>query len=191
MESATGVLEPGTTGGTVAGADRFRSLTVKPIVRSVKVVSPRDQAMSWWERLYLFAIFKGMAVTMRHFLIHITRREKFTLEYPEEKRHFRPNYRGSHRLTVDDQGRPKCVACEMCSTACPAECIHIEAAPAPWPDRERYPSVFKIDLLRCIYCGFCVEACPEEAIVMTTNIDIVSYARSDLLCDRERLLANR
>jgi NADH-quinone oxidoreductase subunit I len=169
----------------------FGALEITPRVRSVKVVSPRDRRMQWTERIYIVALFKGLMVTMRHFLVQIRRKDKFTLEYPEQKRHFRPNYRGSHRLTVDDEGRPKCVACEMCSTACPAECIHIEAAPAPWPDRERYPAVFQIDLLRCIYCGFCVEACPEEAIVMTTNIDIVSYARRDLLWDRERLLANR
>ena len=191
MREAQAVAENASVPGAAADTAAFRALVLSPVVRSVKLVSPRGRPMAWWEKLYLVAIARGMVVTMRHFMTQIRRREKFTLQYPDEKRPFRPNYRGSHRLTVDDQGRPRCVACEMCSTACPAECIHIEAAPAPWPDRERYPAVFKIDLLRCIYCGFCVEACPEEAIVMTTNIDIVSYARSDLLWDRERLLANR
>ena len=152
----------------------------------VKVVSPRDRKTTLAERVYLPEVMRGLSVTFRHIW-----GKKSTLQYPEERREFRPNYRGSHRLTVDEQGRPRCVACEMCSTACPAECIHIEAAPAPWPDREKYPSVFRIDLLRCIYCGYCVEACPEKAIEMTTNIDIVVYNRGDLLWDKERLLANR
>jgi len=161
-------------------------LVLQPPVRKVKVVSGRDRRMTWWERVYLFALVRGLLVTFSHLW-----RKKVTLQYPEQKRHFRPNYRGSHVLNMDEHGRPKCVACEMCSTACPAECIHIEAAPAPWPDRERYPKEFKIDLLRCIYCGFCVEACPEEAISMTTNIDLVSFKRSDLLWNKERLLANQ
>jgi NADH-quinone oxidoreductase subunit I len=168
----------------VAASTRARS--GRPAEWSVKVVSPRDWRPSWWERIYLVEVVRGLLVTLRHFW-----QKKFTLQYPEERREFRANYRGSHRLKVDEQGRPRCVACEMCSTACPAECIHIEAAPAPWPDREKYPAVFRIDLLRCIFCGYCVEACPEKAIDMTTNIDIVSYSRGDLLWDKERLLANR
>ena len=75
-----------------------------------------------------------------------------------------PNYRGVHRLNRDEQGRVKCVACYMCSTACPARCIDIVAAPSPWPDREKYPEAFVIDELRCIYCGMCEEACPVDAI---------------------------
>lgn len=162
------------------------SAVVTPRVRSVKVVSRSTRKMSWWERVYVLALLKGMMVTLSHLW-----KKNVTLQYPEEKRHFRPNYRGAHVLYLDTEGRPKCVACEMCSTACPAECIHIEAAPAPWPDRERYPKVFKIDLLRCIFCGFCVEACPVDAIGMTTNIDLVSYKRSDLLWDHNQLMANQ
>jgi NADH-quinone oxidoreductase subunit I len=141
--------------------------------------------MTRTERLYLPAIRKGMALTLRHLL-----GKKFTMQYPEEKWKVPPGYRGLHKLTKDDRGRVKCVACYMCATACPSECITIEAAPAPWPDREKYPARFDIDMLRCIFCGYCVEACPEEAIVMTEVHNLASGSRQELIYTKERLLAN-
>ncbi len=141
--------------------------------------------MTLTERLYLPAIRKGMALTFRHML-----GKKFTMQYPEKKWPVPPGYRGLHKLTKDEQGRVKCVACYMCATACPAECITIEAAPAPWPDREKVPARFDIDMLRCIFCGYCVEACPEEAIVMTEVHELAAGSRQELIYTKERLLAN-
>ena len=107
------------------------------------------------ERLYLPQIVDGMRTTLRH-MGKTLLKNTFTVQYPEEKRDLRlQNYRGVHRLNRDEQGRVACVACYMCSTACPAHCIHIEAAESPWPDREKYPAQFDIDELRCIYCGMC------------------------------------
>jgi NADH-quinone oxidoreductase subunit I len=57
-----------------------------------------------------------------------------------------------------------------CSTICPANCIHIEAAEHDDPTIEKYPRVFVIDELRCIVCGLCVEACPCDAIRMDTGV---------------------
>ncbi len=66
------------------------------------------------------------------------------------------------------------MACLCCSTACPAQCIFIEAGEYPEGDKrrgyERYPVKFVIDELRCIFCGYCVEACPCDAIRMDTRI---------------------
>ena len=76
----------------------------------------------------------------------------------------------------------------MCSTACPAECITIEAGDAPWQDREKYPVRFEIDMLRCIFCGMCVEACPEDAIVMTERSELAAENRGDLIYTKEMLL---
>jgi NADH-quinone oxidoreductase subunit I len=76
----------------------------------------------------------------------------------------------------------------MCATACPAECITIEAAEAVWPDREKYPNRFEIDMLRCIFCGMCVEACPEDAIVMTERSELAAERRADLIYTKEMLL---
>lgn len=141
------------------------------------------------ERLYLPQIIDGMRTTLRH-LGRSLFKQTLTVQYPEEKRDLRvENYRGLHRLNRDSQGRVACVACFMCSTACPARCIHIEAAEAPWNDREKYPVKFDIDELRCIYCGMCEEACPVDAIELTPSYDLVGVTRREMILDKEELLA--
>ena len=94
-----------------------------------------------------------------------------------------------HRLNRDEKGRVKCVACYMCSTACPAHCIDIVAAPSPWPDREKYPEMFVIDELRCIYCGMCEQACPCDAIELTSLFDLTGLSREEMMFDKEKLLS--
>jgi NADH-quinone oxidoreductase subunit I len=150
----------------------------------VKVKKIKVKELNFWERIYLPPILKGLGITFRHIP-----KKKYTLQYPEEKWVPRPGYRGAHRLNRDELGRPKCVACEMCSSACPANCIHIVGGTAPWDDRERYPIVFEIDMLRCIYCGMCQEACPREAIELTEVYDFADYSRDALVWDKEKLLS--
>ena len=94
-------------------------------------------------------LIKGLANT----LSHILRNEPNTIHYPAEKRTPFPGYRGEHRLKRDELGREKCVACFLCSTACPAHCIEIVAEEAPWGDREKRPRLFNIDMMRCINCS--------------------------------------
>jgi NADH-quinone oxidoreductase subunit I len=140
------------------------------------------------ERLYLPQIVGGFKTTLRH-MFNIKRRHETVVRYPEQKRALRiANYRGVHRLNRDPDGRVACVACFMCSTACPAHCIHIEAGESPWPDREKYPVKFDIDELRCIYCGMCEEACPVDAIELTPHYELVGYSRAEMIFDKEKLL---
>ena len=151
------------------------------------------------EQFYLPAVFKGMGTTLKHVLGSVGKGKRSrALEYPDERRedfpveqggaHI-PNYRGVHRLNRDENGRVKCVACFMCPTICPANCIHIEGAESPWDDREKYPIKFDIDELRCIFCGMCEEACPVDAIELTYVYDIVGLSRQDMIFDKEKLLA--
>ena len=151
--------------------------------------------LSIWEKMYIPAVVKGMLTTASHIP-----KKKFTLLYPEIQPERPPRYRGVHRLTKDEHGNMKCVACFMCATACPAHCITIKAGPAPdgWLDRngrqrEKIAEVFEINMLRCIFCGYCVEACPEEAIAMTGKTYPQSgypmRRREDFIFDRERLLS--
>jgi NADH-quinone oxidoreductase subunit I len=140
------------------------------------------------EKLYVPAILKGMQTTLSH-MFGTMAGGGVTMQFPEERPELPPNYRGVHRLNRDEQGRVKCVACYLCSTACPAHCIDIVAAPSPWPDREKYPETFVIDELRCIYCGMCEEACPVDAIELTTLFDLTGLSREEMLFDKEKLLA--
>jgi NADH-quinone oxidoreductase subunit I len=136
-------------------------------------------------KLYLPAVFQGLAKTMQWMW-----RPAATLQYPEVKRVTRKGYRGEHRLKKDDQGRMKCVACFMCQTSCPAECIEITAGPSPWPDRDKVPVEFRIDMLKCIYCGMCEEACPCDAIELTQTYTQVATSREEKIYDMKRLLSN-
>jgi NADH-quinone oxidoreductase subunit I len=144
--------------------------------------------MGLWDRLYLPAIVEGLQTTVRH-MGRTLAGHQVTQQFPETEPKMPPIYRGVHRLNRDDQGRVKCVACYLCSTACPAHCIDIVAAPSPWPDREKYPEMFVIDELRCIYCGMCEEACPVDAIELTTLYDLTGYNRQEMIFGKEKLLS--
>jgi NADH-quinone oxidoreductase subunit I len=154
-----------------------------PIAAS-DVVWVKEPKMGLTERLYLPAVLSGLQTTVKHMF-----KPSVTMQFPEAQPQIPPNYRGVHRLNRDEQDRVKCVACYMCSTACPAHCIDIVAAPSPWPDREKYPETFVIDELRCIYCGMCEEACPCDAIELTSLFDLTGMSREEMMFDKEKLLS--
>jgi len=162
------------------------------------------------ERLYLPELFRGLAITTRHFLRNLFGQRDTntsvvdrkgpnlvsTVEYPEERVQYPEGYRGLHRLVPREDGKPRCVACYMCATVCPAQCIYIEAGEYDVEDGtaesrviEKYPTAFVIDELRCIVCGLCVDACPKDAIRMDTYRHTPSeYARQSFVYDIPRLL---
>lgn len=159
------------------------------VLKDEDVLVLEEPNLSAAERLYIPQILGGMVTTAKH-IAQTLAGKRLTVEYPEQQRKLRiENYRGVHRLNRDADGRVACVACFMCSTACPAHCIHIEAAESPWPDREKYPAKFDIDELRCIYCGMCEEACPVDAIELTPEYDLVGRSREEMILDKEELLA--
>jgi NADH-quinone oxidoreductase subunit I len=145
-----------------------------------------EPEIGFWEATFLPAIVEGLKTTVRH----VTNYRPVTQQYPEQKPDLPLHYRGVHRLNRDEQGRVKCVACMLCATACPADCIAIEAAEAPpdWPDRDKFPASFVLDELRCIYCGMCEEACPVDAIELTHIYDLVGETRDELMYDKDKLL---
>jgi NADH-quinone oxidoreductase subunit I len=136
----------------------------------------------------IYPILVGMGITLKNMLATLFGGRASTIQFPEQKRKTSGRYRGVHLLTQRMDGTPKCVACYMCATVCPAECIYIEAGERPESRIEKYPTRFEIDLLRCVYCGFCVDACPEEAIFMSRENDLVGVTRAELIIDRDRLM---
>lgn len=164
----------------------------------VKVITKPKRTMG--EQIYVPAIASGLGRTMKRFFKNTfgpeEDKEIATVRYPEEKREYPARFRGIHRLTQRSDGSPRCVACLCCSTACPAQCIHIEPAEYEPEDPrygyERYPARFVIDELRCIFCGYCVEACPCDAIRMDTGIyEIAADDRKKFIVDKDFLLNNK
>jgi len=155
------------------------------MIRDEDIIRIREPRLRLWERCYLPQVLRGLWTALRHVLSR-----KLTVTYPERRRKtYLPRHRGLHRLNKDPLGRVKCVACFLCPTICPARCIHVVGAPAPWPDREKYPVRFDIDELRCIYCGMCEEVCPVDAIELTPIFEMVGLSRAEMIFDKEKLLA--
>jgi len=136
------------------------------------------KASSW----YFPGILKGMAQTIRHLLKNIVNIKGLpTILYPEMLRKYSERFRGRHILKAREDGTLKCVACYMCQTACPADCIKIEAGEHPVLAYEKYPVKFEIDMLRCVMCGFCVDACPKDAIWMTKDYELTFFDRKSAI----------
>ena len=155
----------------------------------VKVIKRRGESLP--EKLYLIEVFKGMRVTLGHFLRNLFDNSRlYVRHYPEQQPEITSRWRGRHRLTTHEDGSIKCVACFMCQTNCPSNCIMIEAGERLDGKDEKLPVRFDIDLLECIYCGYCVEACPKDAIRMDTGIfSVVEHNRQETLIGLDKLAA--
>lgn len=150
---------------------------------------------------FFLEIIRGGLITARHFTVNMLfhtlrafgvktrRRGAVTIQYPEHRKPLAVRHRSLHRLTRRADGQPRCVACMLCATVCPSECISIEAKEDPDPEIQKLPARFIIDENRCCFCGFCVEACPEDAIRMDTGrIEAAETSRPDLIYDLAKLL---
>jgi len=155
----------------------------------VKVV--RRPEVKGLRKLYLIEIIGGLIITLKkHVIRNLFKPEKLpTVMYPEQTKPIPAATRGRHRLMKREDGSPRCTACMLCATNCPAFCIHIKAAETDDPYIEKYPERFDIDLLRCVFCGLCVEACPLDAIRMDMPlVTFAGYTRQDFILTKEILL---
>ena len=157
------------------------------------ITVPRPK-LNWRERLYLPAIVAGLAITFKHFKNLLLGRTKVTMQYPEEKwdSNLPDYYRGAPALVRDEDGRVRCVACQLCEFICPPRAIKIIPGKSPQPiGSPKSKSIlrqFDIDMIRCIFCGMCEEVCPEQAIFLRKDYAITGFTRADMVHHKEKLL---
>jgi NADH-quinone oxidoreductase subunit I len=65
-----------------------------------------------------------------------TLRPAVAVQYPEQRAPYLDTFRGRHRLTLSQDDTANC-------TACPANCIYIEAGEDPGNPIEKLPRVMK------------------------------------------------
>jgi NADH-quinone oxidoreductase subunit I len=170
---------------------------------AVKVTSVVRPPRTLLVKVYLFEIWLGLAVTFKHLFVNLTRHIRValglkslpgsvTIQYPDDPAVLGKRARTRHRLLEREDGSPRCTACLLCETICPAKCIRITAEESPDVNVEKRAKSFDIDLGLCVFCGYCVEACPVDAIHMdSNNVELASYNRKDLIWTMDDMLGRK
>lgn len=141
-----------------------------------------SQTKKLFDAVLFREIWKAMKVTFKH-MFH----RPMTFEYPREKRTIPDAHRGALGLLRYDDGRERCVGCDLCEAACPSRCIKVISEEDTSMPLQRYATEFYIDMTKCVFCGYCVEACPVNALAMTKMYEYSTPDKRTLLFDKRRL----
>lgn len=139
------------------------------------------------------SLFKRIMTTLWSMMIVIKYgfMRSVTIQYPEKKRKLPERSRGRHYLTKWEDGKERCVGCELCAIVCPSQAIYVKPAQNTPEEQhshgERYASDFQINMLRCIFCGYCEEACPTGAIILGNEYELSDLTREGLIYTKEML----
>ena len=176
---------------------------MKPVLDKHRVAKVVRLPMGLRERVFLVEVWLGLVITLRNFFVNLSSHIRVALgleslpgsvttQYPDDPQVTARRSRTRHRLLKREDGTPRCVACMLCETVCPAKCIYIQAENSPDVMIEKRAKSFSIDLGMCVFCGYCVEACPEDAIRMDTQfIQFPGSTRADLLWTMPELLGDK
>ena len=133
--------------------------------------------------VFMVDLLEGLWVTLRsQHPKHIC-----TEQYPAERPKIAERYRGAPRLNIDPEtGETLCIACNLCSVACPENLI-VVTSERNEETRRKELTTFTYDTSRCMFCGLCEDACPTDALELTQDFEMASYSRAGAICDRQML----
>lgn len=152
----------------------------------MKRTREESRIVSFFKKTFFLDFIKGLNITLKYNVS-----KAITERYPDEEKWIPyRRFRGMHTLNKDEEGRELCVACELCSKACPTNCITV----IPREDdtgrgiADRTAAVWKVDLVRCLFCGYCEDACPTTAVRLGRDYELACTDFSCTLKVKEELL---
>lgn len=127
-------------------------------------------------------VIQGLMVTARNALGSLRGQpdRHVTVEYPEQRAEIPTAFRSFPFLVTDGAGPDdglRCVACTMCESECPAQCIYIVMERDEKGKPTKRPKVFDLDISVCMGCGICVEVCPFDSIKMDKVYEVAATDR--------------
>jgi NADH-quinone oxidoreductase subunit I len=128
----------------------------------------------------IVSLIKGMQVTGKEFIT-----PKITERYPEDRatRQWPERFRAILKLTYDENGDHKCIACGTCERNCPNGTIKLETKMVDTLAgiKKKKLDKYLYDLGSCTFCQLCVTGCPTNALEFSNDFEQSVFTRSKLV----------